>query len=100
MSMEKLHYFFINMFFLVFLLQFTFLTAYTPPNNYLFINSGSKSTVNVDDRSFVGDVIIDSGHSFAVGKSEPVQELPKFIIINRHSNSVSNSQSFQTEIII
>ncbi|KAK1588188.1 hypothetical protein Q3G72_020666 [Acer saccharum] len=63
--MEKLHFFFINMFFLVFLLQFTFLTADTPPNNYLFINCGSKSTVNIDDRIFVGDMIINSGHSFA-----------------------------------
>ncbi|KAK2657558.1 hypothetical protein Ddye_010610 [Dipteronia dyeriana] len=64
------------MFFLVFLLQFTFMTADTTPKNDLFINCGSKSTVNVDDRSFVGDVIINSGYSFAVGKSKPIQEHP------------------------
>ncbi|KAK0605294.1 hypothetical protein LWI29_025126 [Acer saccharum] len=87
--MEKLHFFFINMFFLVFLLQFTFLTADTPPNNYLF-NCGSKSTVNVDDRSFVGDVIINSGHSFVVGKSEPIQEHPN------SSSSTDTAPLYQT----
>ncbi|KAI9164992.1 hypothetical protein LWI28_005762 [Acer negundo] len=88
--MEKLHFFFINMFFLVFLLQFTFLTADTPPNNYLFINCGSKSTVNVDRRSFVGDVIFNSGHSFAVGKSEPIQEHPN------SSSSTDTATLYQT----
>ena len=88
--MEKLHFFFINMFFLVFLLQFTFLTADTPPNNYLFINCGSKSTVNVDGRIFVGDMIINSGHSFAVGKSEPIQEHPN------SSSSTDTATLYQT----
>ncbi|KAK0605897.1 hypothetical protein LWI29_031923 [Acer saccharum] len=88
--MEKLHFFFINMFFLVFLLQFTFLTADTPPNNYLFINCGSKSTVNIDDRIFVGDMIINSGHSFAVGKSEPIQEHPN------SSSSTDTATLYQT----
>ncbi|KAK1589381.1 hypothetical protein Q3G72_033408 [Acer saccharum] len=89
-SMEKLHFFFINMFFLVFLLQFTFLTADTPSKNYLFINCGSKSTITVDDRSFVGDVIINSGHSFAVGKSEPIQEHPN------SSSSTDTAPLYQT----
>ncbi|KAK0606205.1 hypothetical protein LWI29_035129 [Acer saccharum] len=89
-SMEKLHFFFINMFFLVFLLQFTFFTADTPSKNYLFINCGSKSTITVDDRSFVGDVIINSGHSFAVGKSEPIQEHPN------SSSSTDTAPLYQT----
>ncbi|TXG46561.1 hypothetical protein EZV62_027943 [Acer yangbiense] len=89
-SMEKHHFFFFNMFFLVFLLQFTFLTADTPPNNYLFINCGSKSTVNADDRSFVGDVINNSGHSFAVGKSKSIQEHPN------SSSSTDTAPLYQT----
>ncbi|TXG59357.1 hypothetical protein EZV62_013930 [Acer yangbiense] len=89
-SMEKLHFFFFNMIFLVFLLQFTFLTADTPPNNYLFINCGSKSTVNADDRSFVGDVINNSGHSFAVGKSKSIQEHPN------SSTSTDTAPLYQT----
>ncbi|KAL5753052.1 hypothetical protein ACOSP7_023228 [Xanthoceras sorbifolium] len=72
--MEKFHFF--NMFFLLFLLQFSFLFVRSsddnPPSYNFTINCGSKSTVTVDGRSFVGDV--NSGSSFPVGKSKPIQE--------------------------